>query len=139
VAACLQDHELAVVVGERTWGKGSVQNLIYFDEGQGALKLTTAGYHRPSGKNIHRAPGAKEEEEWGVKPNEGFEVSLAAPEIQQLREYRKEHDIARRPEEVSAVEGLPKFIDSQLQRALTYLDEKLGLADTATAQAPEKE
>jgi carboxyl-terminal processing protease len=136
VAACLQDHELAVVVGQRSWGKGSVQNLIYFDEGQGALKLTTAGYLRPSGKNIHRAPGQSEADEWGVKPNEGFEVILSAPELKQLREYRKEHDIARRPDEVAEVEGLPNFVDAQLQRALAYFDEKLGLGDMATAQAP---
>jgi carboxyl-terminal processing protease len=138
VAACLQDHELAVIVGQRSWGKGSVQNLIYFDEGQGALKLTTAGYLRPSGKNIHRAPGQGESDEWGVKPNEGLEVILSAPELKQLREYRKEHDIARRPVESAETEGLPKYIDPQLQRALTYLDEKLGLGEMATAQAPEE-
>jgi carboxyl-terminal processing protease len=136
VAACLQDHKLAVVVGQRTWGKGSVQNVVYFDEDRGVLKLTTAGYQRPSGKNIHREEGADEDEEWGVKPDEGLEVFLSAPELKQLREYRREHDIARRPEEVTEVEGLPKFIDPQLQRALSYLDEKLGLAETATAQAP---
>ena len=60
VAACLQDHKRAVVVGERTWGKGSVQNVIELEDGHSALKLTTASYRRPSGKNIHRFPDAKE-------------------------------------------------------------------------------
>ncbi len=134
-AACLQDHDRAVVVGQRTWGKGSVQNIIELEGGESALKLTTAGYQRPSGKNIHRFPGAKDDEEWGVKPNEGYEVTLSAPELRQLREYRKQHDIARRPGEVSVEEGTPKHIDGQLQRALSYLDEKLGPAETKTAQA----
>ncbi|MCP4896912.1 MAG: S41 family peptidase, partial [bacterium] len=54
VSACLQDHKRAVVMGERTWGKGSVQNVIELENGGSALKLTTASYHRPSGKNINR-------------------------------------------------------------------------------------
>lgn len=89
VAACLQDHKRAVIVGERTWGKGSVQNVIPLEErperedksssaarAYSALKLTTAGYRRPSGKNIDRAPGAKESDDWGVRPDPGFEIRL---------------------------------------------------------------
>ena len=76
VAACLQDHKRAVIVGERTWGKGSVQNVIELEDGHSALKLTTAGYRRPSGKNIHRFPDAKESDEWGVMPDNGYEVKL---------------------------------------------------------------
>ncbi len=141
LAACLQDHNRAVIVGQRTWGKGSVQNIIELENGESALKLTTAGYQRPSGKNIHRFPNATEADEWGVQPNEGYEVALSAHELRQLREYRKKHDVARRPEQVSIEEGLPKSIDAQLQRALAYLDEKLGPSETKTAQAspqPEK-
>src|SRR5581483_5906566 len=63
VAACLQDHKRAIVVGERTWGKGSVQNVVELEGGRSALKLTTASYKRPSGKNIHRFPNAKESDE----------------------------------------------------------------------------
>src|SRR5262249_41681570 len=82
VSACLQDHERAVIVGERSYGKGSVQNVIEMKEGdqKAALKLTTASYWRPSGKNIHRFPDAKESDEWGVKPNEGYEVKLTDEE-----------------------------------------------------------
>ena len=56
VAAALQDHHRAVVVGERSYGKGSVQKLLYLNpEKTAAVKLTTETYWRPSGKNIHRA------------------------------------------------------------------------------------
>ena len=75
VAACLQDHHRAVIVGERSWGKGSVQNVIELEKGTSALKLTTASYHRPSGKNIHRFPGTTESE-WGVMPDPGYEVKF---------------------------------------------------------------
>ena len=77
VSACLQDHKRAAVIGERTWGKGSVQNVIELEGGKSALKLTTASYHRPSGKNIHRFPDAKETDEWGVMPDAGYEVRLS--------------------------------------------------------------
>jgi carboxyl-terminal processing protease len=84
VAACLQDHHLAVVVGERTWGKGSVQNVIKMEQGKSLLKLTTAVYLRPSGKNIHRSQQASESDDWGVQPDEGFEVKFSDDELRNL-------------------------------------------------------
>jgi carboxyl-terminal processing protease len=93
VAACLQDNHRAVIIGERTWGKGSVQNVIELEGGKSALKLTTAGYHRPNGKNIHRFPDAKETDEWGVMPDEGYEVKLNGAQTGRLIEYRHKRDI----------------------------------------------
>jgi hypothetical protein len=69
VAAALQDHGRAVVIGERTFGKGSVQTVVHMENGASAMKLTTASYERPSGKNIHRFPDAKDTDDWGVSPN----------------------------------------------------------------------
>ena len=54
VAACLQDHHRAMIVGQRTYGKGTIQEVIDLEKGCGAMKLTTASYWRPSGKNINR-------------------------------------------------------------------------------------
>jgi carboxyl-terminal processing protease len=93
VAACLQDNHRAVIIGERTWGKGSVQNVIELEGGKSALKLTTAGYHRPNGKNIHRFPDAKDTDEWGVMPDEGYEVKLNGAQTGHLIEYRHKRDI----------------------------------------------
>ncbi|MBV8555300.1 MAG: S41 family peptidase, partial [Planctomycetaceae bacterium] len=76
VSACLQDHNRAVVVGQRSYGKGSVQNIIDLEDGKSVLKLTVATYQRPSGKNIHRFKNAKDSDEWGVSPNPGMEVKL---------------------------------------------------------------
>jgi len=41
-----------------------VQNLIEMEDGKTALKLTTASYWRPSGRNIHRFPDSKDEDDW---------------------------------------------------------------------------
>jgi carboxyl-terminal processing protease len=51
VAGALQDHGRAVVVGEPSYGKGSVQSLLDLDDGSG-LKLTTARYLTPNGQSI---------------------------------------------------------------------------------------
>ena len=93
VSACLQDHQRAVIMGERTWGKGSVQNIIELEHGKSALKLTTAAYRRPSGKNIHRFPGAKDKDEWGLMPDLGYELGLDDSETRALAVDRRQRDI----------------------------------------------
>lgn len=52
VAGALQDHKRAVVVGTRSFGKGSVQTVIPVSLGIGAIRLTTARYYTPSGRSI---------------------------------------------------------------------------------------
>jgi len=52
VAGCLQDLHRAIILGEKTFGKGSVQSIYRFDDGS-ALKLTTAKYYTPSHRVIH--------------------------------------------------------------------------------------
>ena len=63
VAACLRDHQRALLVGESTWGKGTVQNVIPIQRGQSALKLTTASYWPPSGENFDRSLGLGKSQE----------------------------------------------------------------------------
>ena len=52
VAGCLQDLKRAVILGEKTFGKGSVQSILPLQDGS-ALRLTTAKYYTPSHKVIH--------------------------------------------------------------------------------------
>src|SRR5262249_19990168 len=54
VSGALQDHDRALVVGEPTYGKGSVQSLLNLPGSKAALKLTTAKYYTPSGRSIHK-------------------------------------------------------------------------------------
>lgn len=120
VSAALQDHKRAVIIGERTWGKGSVQNVINLESGKSALKLTTASYHRPSGKNIHRFPGAKDTDEWGVMPNDGFTVKMSTAEMQKYLELRRQRDILGKTEPLK-----PELTDPQLAKGLEYLRSQL--------------
>jgi len=52
VAGALQEHRRAIVMGERTFGKGSVQTLVPLGRGETALRLTTARYYTPSGRSV---------------------------------------------------------------------------------------
>jgi C-terminal peptidase prc len=121
VSACIQDQERGIVMGERSFGKGSVQNVHPMNLGDGIsqLKLTIATYWRPSGKNIHRFPNAKDEEEWGVSPLPEHTVPLTPTEMRELREQMRDHEnIPRR--------DLPKkadkeFTDKQLNTALELI------------------
>src|SRR5690606_6430847 len=54
LAGALRDHEKAVLIGKRSYGKGSVQSVIDLRDGQSLLKLTTAYYFTPSGRRIDR-------------------------------------------------------------------------------------
>jgi carboxyl-terminal processing protease len=154
VAAALQDHQRAVVVGERTWGKGSVQNVIELEGGRSALKLTTSSYLRPNGENIHRFPDASDAEAWGVRPTPGYDIELSDRETSRLlREQRKRdlaalHDTPDSPPEESntpepidsqknsertddgSAPGLApsQFVDTQLEKALSYLSHELARA-----------
>jgi len=141
VSACLQDHHRAVIVGERTYGKGTVQNIIEMESGRSALKLTTASYWRPSGKNIHRLKNATEEDEWGVTPDEGFRVAITQEEmikVLQKRRYRDFHptddktktpqpdDVSDAKSDVTNEEGSPSNEDQEKGDAETSLDDEIG-------------
>ena len=119
----LQDHDRAVIIGERSYGKGSVQNVISMENGTTALKLTTQSYWRPSGKNIHRFPDSKEKDDWGVRPNPGFEVSMSDSERIAFLDARRKHDILAGKN--ANAEESKRFTDVALERALAYLRSKL--------------
>ncbi len=93
IAAALQDHKIAVVVGQRTFGKGSVQNtptIPVFGSGLTTpagitFKLTTGMFTRPSGKSLHRFPDSKPEDDWGVRPDVPMPIT---PELtRQLKDW----------------------------------------------------
>lgn len=54
VAGAIQDHDRGLIVGQATFGKGSVQSVIILQGSRAALKLTTAKYYTPAGRSIHR-------------------------------------------------------------------------------------
>jgi carboxyl-terminal processing protease len=163
VAAALQDHHRAVICGERTWGKGTVQNVAELEGGRSAIRLTTATYWRPSEKNIHKRKDAKDEDDWGVRPDEGLLVELTDEQREQVNQHRIDRDFAAlrgaakpkpKPEEPMPEESQPEdqppqpkveedpasqpaedeaFDDPQMRRAIEYLQKQMGKATPKAA------
>jgi carboxyl-terminal processing protease len=86
VAGALQDHHRAVIIGTRSFGKGSVQTIMPLQSGSG-IKLTTARYYTPSGRSIQalgispdilveQRPPKTEEDNGDEKRNQRFESDL---------------------------------------------------------------
>jgi carboxyl-terminal processing protease len=86
VAGALQDWDAAVIIGEPSFGKGSVQTVYPLSETE-ALKLTTAKYYTPSGRCIHKDHPANEEDEMAAA-EEGEEP--AEPPAPKLTESKPE-------------------------------------------------
>jgi carboxyl-terminal processing protease len=134
VAGALQDHKRAVVMGTRSFGKGSVQTIIPLGA-NGALRLTTARYYTPSGRSIQ----AK-----GIEPN--FIVEQELPEDMKskvserprgeasLRGHLKGEGKEQTNSALSAYVPKEKEKDVQLQRGLAYLRDQT--AQAAPVPAP---
>jgi carboxyl-terminal processing protease len=121
VAGALRDHGRAVFLGTRTFGKGSVQTLVKLDGG-GALRLTTAHYYLPSGRNIQKRPG---EAMWGVDPSEGFYLALSEVQTAALKQDAQNRALIeiktvedRAPSALTPKEIKDQHADPQLAAAL---------------------
>ena len=118
VAGCLQDLQRAAVVGEQSFGKGSVQNILPLNDGS-ALRLTTAKYYTPSHKVIH---------EQGITPNIVVPLSEEDETAIQLRRIpggKSNLDDALRtfpiPQQSRLKERVLADADPQLERAMDLL------------------
>jgi carboxyl-terminal processing protease len=129
VAACLQDHHRATIVGQRSYGKGTVQKVIELDDRWGALKLTTASYWRPSNKNIHRRRDAGENEEWGVRPDPGGEVRVEGDDLMRLRLWRMRRDVAKPGDAAGKSTAEERLVDRQLAKAIECVQDKIKKAE----------
>jgi carboxyl-terminal processing protease len=124
VSACLQDHHRAIIMGSRSFGKGSVQTIHEFGDGQ--LKMTTATFWRPNGKNLNKAStNGRDEDEWGVTPDAGFTVELTKKELGDLQDALREAEIIR-PAGKRATKT--EFRDRQLDMALQHLRNQIRTA-----------
>ena len=133
VAACLQDHHRAVIVGQRSYGKGTVQEVTDLGDRRGELKLTVASYWRPSGVNIQRRHNAGLADAWGVRPDKGYEVIVEGEEFRRLHDWRLDRDIFRPkggPPKAAPTTAKPP-LDRQLAKAVAYVE---GAADKKPAK-----
>jgi carboxyl-terminal processing protease len=121
VAGCLQDVKRAVVLGEKTFGKGSVQSILPLADGS-ALRLTTAKYYTPSHKVIH---------EEGITPDIRVPLTPEEEQIVQLKSTPGGLEVLDEKER----ERVAHAHDPQLDRAMDLLK---GIV-LYTERAPERE
>lgn len=91
LAGALVEHNRAVAIGSRTYGKGSVQAVFEIPGGDGSeLKITEQGYYLPSGRSISRKDDAAE---WGVDPSPGFYFPMSDEEVSAMIEVRRKQEL----------------------------------------------
>ncbi len=111
VSGALKDWQRGLVLGERTYGKGSVQKLFPIRDRKALLKLTTAYYYLPSGRLLHRKNGQKD---WGVDPD--IAVMLTPRQTKRWLEIRRETDLLRHATENTHLQDdLKRQYDEDLQ------------------------
>jgi carboxyl-terminal processing protease len=100
VSGAMRDTKRAIIVGEKTFGKGSVQSVIELDHGEG-LRLTTARYYTPSGVTIHQK---------GITPH--VEIEVSPDDESRLRVQQLQSDLVP-----AAEENVKPIADVQLAAA----------------------
>ena len=122
VSGSLLDNHRAVVVGTRTFGKGSVQELIPLEGSNGELKLTVAYYYLPSGRLVHRK---KDATDWGVEPMINVPMDDATEKA--VAQLRYDQELFRRPvpkvttKPATTKSATTQPIDAQLKSAVDTL------------------
>lgn len=148
VAGSLRDHKRAVLVGERSFGKGSVQEVVELSDGNGAIKLTTAYYYLPGGQCIHRTPENMITGTWGVAPT----IPVNLTESQRKRCLATWRNLARESaavdkeaapvtttaasDDMAEHDAVRELLsaDIQLAKGLEYLEKRLDTTTTKPAE-----
>ena len=116
VSGCLQDHGRAILIGQQSYGKGTVQDIIQIQYNKSLLKLTTASYWRPSNRHIDRNDEqAIKDKIWGVQPDEGFSFEMSDEELVKNLRQRDSLDfggLAPEPQDTETAEGESEEVDS---------------------------
>jgi carboxyl-terminal processing protease len=103
LSGALVENDRAIVVGARSFGKGSVQSVMELPSGKGSeLKITEQGYYLPSGRSITRKDDSPT---WGVDPTEGFYIPMTDAETVAMLEVRRQEEILRHQQESGVQPG----------------------------------
>jgi carboxyl-terminal processing protease len=111
VSGAVQDYHRATIIGTRSFGKGSVQDLFPLtSNGAAYLKLTTQYYMLPNKRIIHRKPDA---DTWGIEPD--LKVEMTTRQIADGLQLRQEADIIREDGEPITAEVTRPWADERFR------------------------
>jgi carboxyl-terminal processing protease len=125
-SGAMKDLHRGLIVGHRSFGKGSVQNLLPLGSERGPdgfneaeMKLTTSYYYLPNGESLHRRDGNKK---WGVDPD--VAVDVTPDTIIDVNDQRRENDILHTSGDVPSTQPTTKkapVADTQLDTAILMM------------------
>lgn len=119
VSGAVQDWDRGLIVGQRTYGKETVQNVIPIRRDRAVLKLTTAYYYLPSGRTLHGSDGRDS----GVAPD--VEVRMTPKQIKRWLEVRQKTDLLHDVDPEQLRSDLARQYEADLQLATAVLLLKL--------------
>lgn len=135
VAGAMQDHGRAVIIGKRSWGKGSVQRIFNLTHPQALVKLTTDYYYLPKGRCVHRVNGA---DNWGVQPDIEQDIDAnELPDLQKVMEilflggaaaHQENQTTPDAPANTGPDENITLLSPTEQSHRLLQLDDQLGRA-----------
>ena len=109
LAGALKDNKRAIIIGERTFGKASVQTMMQLSDGS-AIKLTIAKYYTPNGNLIQRDPKTGE---GGIKPD----IEINIPRDEEIKLYESMQDIYY-PDKENKIKKKNEIKDKVLDKAV---------------------
>lgn len=113
MVGALKENERALVVGARTYGKGSAQGIFPLPSG-GAMKLTTSHFFLRDGVGLEKPADPKDDDTWGVNPSDGYEVQLTEEQRTELAESHRLIDLGRT--------SASNVKDPALEKAIEFLN-----------------
>lgn len=128
LSGALSDQGRAVILGTRSFGKGSVQTVRPLESGAGVLKITEQYYYLPSGRLLHRRDDSTV---WGVDPTAGYFVPVTMDETLEMLRARREQEIIEHNEESEQVDlrdtqaVLDELTDPQLTAAVRVMQHRI--------------
>jgi carboxyl-terminal processing protease len=128
VAGALQDHKRATIMGNRTFGKGSVQVILPISENT-AIKLTTSRYYTPKGRSIQATGIVPDEVVADTAEGDLFRVPREADLQRHLSNRQNETEVKGTTDQPPLADTTKTFTfgspeDFQLQQAINFLDGK---------------
>ncbi len=134
LSGALSDHNRAVILGTRSFGKGSVQTVRPLESGAGVLKITEQYYYLPSGRLLHRRDDSTE---WGVDPTPGYFVPMTTDETLDMLRARREQEIIEHNDESEQIDlrdtnaVLAALNDPQLSAAVSVMQTRVNSGEFA--------
>ncbi len=128
LSGALADHDRAIVIGSRSFGKGSVQTVRALESGAGVLKITEQYYYLPSGRLLHRRDDSTS---WGVDPTEGYFVPVSNEELTDMLIARRQQEIIAHNDDSEMVDltdttaVLETLDDPQLSAAVAVMQNRI--------------